>query len=95
MATYYVYLLRCIDGSFYTGVSNDVERRFHQHTMGHDPGSYTFSRRPLQLVYVGEFERIDEAIAFEKRLKGWTHAKKRAFAERQWLLMKRFARGRS
>ncbi len=58
MAPYYVYMLRCFDGS-------------------------------------GEFDRIEDAIAFEKRLKRWTHAKKRAFAERDWPLLKRLARGRS
>jgi predicted GIY-YIG superfamily endonuclease len=45
-------------------------------------------------VYVGEFQRVDEAIAFEKRLKGWSHKKKRAFAERDWPLLKRLAVGR-
>jgi putative endonuclease len=92
MRTYYVYMLRCIDGTFYTGVTNDIERRFGEHCVGHDPGSYTFTRRPLRLVYAGEFDRIADAIAFEKRLKGWTHAKKRAFAERDWPLLRRFAR---
>jgi len=92
--TYYVYILRCFDGTFYTGVTNDIERRYNEHCAGEDPGSYTHSRRPLRLVYVGEFPGPDEAIAFEKRLKGWSHKKKRAFAERDWPLLHRLAVGR-
>jgi putative endonuclease len=75
-------MLRCFDGTFYVGVTNDVDRRFGEHSIGTDKESYTYFRRPLRLVYVGEFQRPNEAIAFEKKLKGWTHAKKRAFAER-------------
>jgi putative endonuclease len=90
---FYVYMVRCIDGTFYVGVTNDIARRFAEHCAGHDPTCYTATRGPLQLVYAGEFDRPDEAIAFEKRLKGWTHKKKRAFAERDWPLLKRLAAG--
>jgi putative endonuclease len=95
MAPHYVYMLRCFDGTFYVGVTNDIHHRYSQHCAGIDPGCYTFSRRPLRLVYAGEFDRIEDAIAFEKRLKRWTHAKKRAFSERDWPLLKRLSRGRS
>jgi putative endonuclease len=94
MRTYYVYMLRCIDGTFYTGVTNDIERRFHEHSTGHDPSCYTYSRRPLRLAYAGEFQYIDRAINFEKQLKGWSHKKKRAFADGDWPLLKRLAMGR-
>jgi putative endonuclease len=82
MRTYYVYMLRCVDGTFYTGMTNDIERRSAEHTSGANPGSYTYTRRPLHLVYVGEFDRPADAIAFEKRLKRFSHRKKRIFAER-------------
>jgi putative endonuclease len=88
---YYVYMIRCIDGTFYTGVTNDIERRYNEHCDGYNPTSYTHTRRPLRLVYASEFQRPDEAIAFEKRLKGWSHKKKRAFADRDWPLLRRFA----
>jgi putative endonuclease len=92
--TYYVYMLLCFDGTFYTGVTNDVVHRYDQHCSGNNETSYTYSRRPLQLVYVGEFHDLNDAIAFEKNLKGWTHEKKRAFAERDWPLLKQLAMGR-
>ena len=93
MRTYYVYMLRCFDGSFYVGVTNDIVRRFGQHCSGWDPKCYTHMRRPLRLIYADEFSQIQDAIAFEKRLKGWTHKKKRAFADRDWPLLKSLALG--
>lgn len=93
MGTYYVYMLRCFDGTFYVGVTNDVERRFAEHCSGVNVNCYTHSRRPLRLTYVGEFGWIDDAVAFEKKLKGWSHRKKRAFAEKNWSDLKAFSRG--
>jgi len=87
-------MLRCFDGSFYTGITNDIEHRYNQHCFGQDPGSYTYTRRPLRLVYVGEFQRVLDAIAFEKQLKGWSHIKKRAFAQQDFDLVNRLSRGR-
>jgi len=85
-------MLRCIDGTFYVGVTSNVEHRFAQHCYGEYEGSYTHTRRPLVLVYVGEFQTHEEAISFEKRLKGWSHKKKRAFGERDWPLLIRLAK---
>ena len=93
MRSFWVYMLRCVDGTFYTGVTNNVDQRFGRHCDGVHPTSYTFSRRPLVLVYAGEFQRAIDAIDFEKRLKGWSHKKKRAFADREWPLLKRLAVG--
>jgi putative endonuclease len=93
MRLYYVYMLRCFDGTFYVGVSSDIHRRVAEHHHGAFPSCYTYNRRPLRLASVSEFHWIDEAIAFEKRLKNWSHRKKRAFADQQWVELKRFARG--
>jgi putative endonuclease len=87
-------MLRCFDGTFYVGVTNDVEQRFGQHCCGIDPHCYTFNRRPLCLIHVSEFGEVSDAIAFEKRLKSWSHRKKRAFAEGAWSDLNRYARGR-
>jgi putative endonuclease len=93
MKGYFVYMLRCFDGTFYVGVTNNVDRRVAEHRLGIHPECYTYSRRPLLLVSVNEFAWIHEAIAFEKQLKRWSHRKKRAFAEKSWGELKRFARG--
>jgi putative endonuclease len=76
--TYYVYILRCSDGTFYVGMTNNVELRVAQHNYGLSERSYTFSRRPVVCVYVSEYREVLEAIACEKKLKGWSHAKKDA-----------------
>jgi putative endonuclease len=92
MKTYWAYMLLCADGSFYIGVTNDLEYRVNQHKFGFDPKCYTFKRRPVELVYSADFHHIDEAIACEKRLKGWSRAKKMALIENDWPLISRLAR---
>ncbi len=81
MKTYYVYILKCFDNSFYTGVTNDLEERLFQHNTGADPRAYTYNKRPLELVYSNEFSEINDAIAFEKQIKGWRREKKLALIE--------------
>jgi len=94
MKLYYVYAIRCcFDGTFYVGVTNDVDRRFWEHQHGTNPNAYTHSRGPLILEHVSEFTQIDEAIAFEKKFKGWSHRKKRAFIEADYDAMRRYGRG--
>ena len=55
MKRYFVYMLQCFDGTFYVGVTNDVTRRFAEHEYGLNDKCYTHMRRPLRLVYAGEF----------------------------------------
>ena len=93
MVSYFVYMLRCFDGTFYVGVTNNVERRVFEHFGGIDETCYTFSRRPLVVEYVGEFQWIREAIDFEKKLKSWSHKKKRAFAQKKWSDLRRYSFG--
>src|SRR5690554_2819473 len=75
---YYTYILLCSDDSYYVGVTNNIERRFSEHTTGENSTSYTYSRRPLKLVYFESSKYIINAIAREKQLKGWTRKKKEA-----------------
>ena len=75
---YYVYILRCSDGSYYIGVTNHLERRVNEHKEGHDLGCYTFKRRPLDLAYAEWYHDVHQAIGREKQLKRWTRAKKEA-----------------
>lgn len=55
MRIFYVYILQCSDGSYYTGMTNEYERRLMEHQSGMDPRSYTSKRRPVKLVYLSEF----------------------------------------
>jgi putative endonuclease len=75
----YLYILKCSDGSFYVGTTrSSLEIRIAQHNAGTFPG-YTQSRRPVELVYSEWFDRVTNAIDAERRLKGWSRAKKEAF----------------
>jgi putative endonuclease len=74
--TYFVYILKCSDGSFYTGVTNNVERRVFEHESGLLEKCYTHTRRPVKLVYATGFAQIEDAIAWEKHVKGWSRKKK-------------------
>ena len=74
-----VYILRCADGSLYVGVTRrSVDERVSEHEAGVVP-RYTCSRRPVELLYSEHHERIDEAVAAERRIKGWSRAKKVAY----------------
>ncbi|MGB8964107.1 MAG: GIY-YIG nuclease family protein [Candidatus Cybelea sp.] len=88
---YYVYMLLCTDSSFYVGITNDREARVGQHQSGINSRCYTFTRRPLGLVHSSDFQNVDDAIAWEKQLKGWSHAKKTALARNDWARILRLA----
>jgi len=78
MKRYYVYILKCSDTTYYTGVTSDIEKRFTEHKTGKYKGSYTYFRRPVELIYYAEFKDIDKAIATEKQIKKWSKVKKEA-----------------
>ena len=84
MKTYHVYILLCSDGSYYTGVTNDLDVWLMQHEQGTDPKAYTYKRRLLKLVFNEVFNDIDQAIAFEKQVKGWRREKKEAVIKGDW-----------
>jgi putative endonuclease len=76
----FIYILQCSDGSYYTGITRrDVDERVSEHAQGLVEGCYTASRRPVVLVFSEHYDRIDEAIAAERRIKGWSRAKKEAY----------------
>jgi putative endonuclease len=75
----------------YVGITNDLELRVAQHDFGIDRGCYTFSHRPLKLVHSSHFQNVDDAIAWEKQLKGWSRAKKVALIASDWELIHRLA----
>ena len=91
----YLYMVRCADGSYYVGTTrNELVIRIAQHNAG-TFGGYTFTRRPVELVYSQWFERITDAIESERRLKGWSRAKKQALIRGDFALLKHLAQRRS
>ncbi|HZT12184.1 MAG TPA: GIY-YIG nuclease family protein [Candidatus Baltobacteraceae bacterium] len=84
MKDYYVYMLLCADGSYYVGVTSALDERLWQHENGYFEECYTYTRRPLKLVHCSQFSEVADAIDWEKRLKGWSRAKKRALANDNW-----------
>ena len=76
---YRVYILECSDGTYYTGSAADVEKRLWQHQEGVSRTAYTYSRRPVKLVWCSEeVQRYSDALRYERQIKGWTRAKKQA-----------------
>ncbi|WP_224484344.1 GIY-YIG nuclease family protein [Robertkochia aurantiaca] len=92
MRFYYVYILECSDGSFYTGFTSDVDKRVMQHNDGKVYTSYTYSRRPVKLVWVQEFSDPKQAISFEKQVKGWRRKKKEALINGDFNLLKELSK---
>jgi putative endonuclease len=81
---YFVYIVECIDKFYYTGVTNDVEKRVWEHNEGIHPKSFTYKRRPVVLRYFQRFTSIIDAIAWEKQVKGWSRKKKEALIKEDW-----------
>ena len=91
MKTYTVYILKCADDSYYTGVTNNIDLRFRQHNDGVNKGAYTHSRRPVKLVFTSRFYNIIDAISAEKQIKGWSRRKKEAIIDGDWKALKIFS----
>jgi predicted GIY-YIG superfamily endonuclease len=93
MDCFFVYILRCSDGSFYVGVTDKIEERFSEHQLGLYDG-YTKSRRPVRLVYCEDYPTWHEAFGRERQLKGWSRAKKQALIRQDWLSLVRLSEPR-
>ena len=90
----FVYILKCSDGSYYTGSTKDIDARIYQHQIGKG-SNYTKSRLPVELVYTEEYDRIDEAFSREKQIQGWTRKKKEALIERDFNELKKLSKSYS
>jgi putative endonuclease len=92
----YVYMLRCADGSYYVGsaTGDDLWKRVTEHQVGAYPG-YPYTRRPVDLVWSEHFDRITDAIAAERQIKGWSRAKKEALIHGDFPQISRLARRRA
>ena len=91
--TFYAYLLRCRDGTYYAGHTDDLDQRMASHQSG-ALGGYTATRRPVALVWHETFQTRDDAFAVERKLKGWGRAKKEALIAGDWSRVQVLARNR-
>lgn len=91
MKQYFVYIVECSDGLLYTGITSDPDRRINEHNEGIDRNSFTFKRRPVNLIFLQDFNEPQQAIYFEKKIKKWSAEKKRALASRNFGLLKLLA----
>ena len=80
---YYVYILKCADGSYYVGSTTDLERRLEEHRTGFF-GGYTSKRLPVNLAWSENFPTEHEAFVTERQIKGWSRAKKEALIRGDW-----------
>jgi putative endonuclease len=76
----FTYIVECSDGSLYVGSTWDLHQRLAQHNAG-EGAEYTRRRLPVRLVYAAEFDRVDDAFAWEKRVQGWSRKKRIALIE--------------
>jgi putative endonuclease len=88
----YVYIIKCSDKTYYTGVTSNLEQRYFKHESGFYPECYTFNRRPLELVFYCEFTDINLAIDTEKQIKKWSRAKKEALINNDYNLLPNLAK---
>ena len=91
----FAYMLLCSDHSLYVGsaTGDDLSKRIAEHNTGAYRG-YTFTRRPVRLIRSEHFDRITDAIATERQIKGWSRAKKTALAKGEWPRLQRLAKRR-
>ena len=88
--SFWVYILRCADRSYYTGHTDNLEERIAKHQMGEIEG-YTSTRRPVKLLFSEEFSTRAGALAVERRIKGWSRKKKEALIRGDWSEVSRLA----
>ena len=94
MKQYFVYILLCSDNTFYTGVTNDLNRRLNEHQEGLKSDSYTAKRLPVKLKAAIRFVDILSAIEFEKKIKKWSKRKKEALINENYGLLPELSRKR-
>ena len=80
---FYVYILRCSDGSYYTGHTDQIEARLAAHQSGIFSG-YTSDRLPVELAFLEESRSRDEVFRRERQIKGWSRSKKEALMKNDW-----------
>jgi predicted GIY-YIG superfamily endonuclease len=92
--SFYVYILQCSDGSYYTGHTEDLEVRIAQHQQN-TFRCYKSKRRLVKLVFCDEFPTRDEAFFSERRIKGWSRRKKQALINGDWKKLVEYSKGKN
>jgi putative endonuclease len=93
--TVWLYMLRCADGRYYVGTTRGaLERRLAEHEAG-SFGGWTAGRGPFRLVFSQDFEDVEQAVAAERKIEGWSRAKKEALIAGDWSRVSELARRRS
>jgi putative endonuclease len=89
---FYVYILRCSDGSYYTGHTDNLEKRMAEHQSG-EYGGYASTRLPVQLLWSQDCATRLEALSAEQQIKGWSRKKKEAMMRGDWKAVQQIAWG--
>ncbi|HAT1797195.1 GIY-YIG nuclease family protein [Legionella pneumophila subsp. fraseri] len=92
---FWVYILQCSDKSYYTGQTDNLEKRLMQHQDKMIPGCYTSTRLPIQLKYSQEFMSREEALIAERQIKGWSRRKKEALIKGDWQALSDYSKRKS
>ncbi|HET7834048.1 MAG TPA: GIY-YIG nuclease family protein [Gallionella sp.] len=90
--SFWIYILRCADGSYYTGHTDNLEKRISEHRNGLG-NSYTASRLPVELAFSQPCSTREEALTAERQIKGWSRKKKEAMIRGDWAEVSRLAKG--
>jgi putative endonuclease len=92
----WTYILECADGSFYVGSTIDLDRRVSEHNLGLG-AAYTRPRRrrPVKLAWAADFDRVEDAFAYEKQIQNWSRAKRMALIEGRFEDLPGLSRARS
>ena len=91
MNEFWVYMVRCRDGSLYTGHTDNLELRVAKHVAGTYDG-YTSQRKPVELVFSYAVATRLEALELERKVKGWSRPKKEALIRNDWAMIHELAR---
>ena len=90
--SFWVYILKCADQSYYTGHTDNLERRLQQHHQRLFESCYTASRLPVQLCFSCEYATRVEALAAERQIKGWSRSKKEALISSDWTTLQKLSK---
>ena len=92
MNSFYVYILKCSDGSFYIGHTDNIENRIAEHQNGRG-SKYTALRLPIKLVSLEVFQSRNEAFVIERKIKNWSRVKKQAYIDKNFLMLRKLVFG--